>query len=611
MLLRVLVCALLAVQAHGATRYVTDRAGAPVKWQRWGPAAIARAMSEKRPIFLQVGFVSSYDVERMHREAFLVGESAEALNAYFVPVLLDAIAHPEVAAAAQRIADREELPLHLILTPKLEPFAIAGPLSSSELSRMLVINANRWAKERDAVVTEGRTNLANAQVRLERRKGGEVDAKTIEGVVDAIAARYEKEQALDPSTISFLLRYATRAKHENIRALAVETLRRRAGTRLYDSLGGGFHRCDGCFEKLLVDQAENALAYLEAWQVTNDPREARIVRATLDYALRDLRPPEGGTFHAAQDAHSFVPLQGPEQVEGAFYAWTHDEVVRLLGDEGAKKVWPALEDPQRMFAEAEELAPLLQKLFAVRQKRPAPFRDPTFVAGWNGLMISALARAASALDVPHYLDAATLAASALAKKEIATAEDHALLVQGLLDLYDASGDIQWLALALSTQQKQDRLFWSASAGRYIAGSTLPEAWHGLIPESRAANAVAAVNLLRIAALTPNDTLRARPQMIFESYGGQFDSRLASAYELSLVAPRVVVVAGDARKQQTHDILNAERKRAAPMRAIVFVPAKNPARERVTHVLPFTRALAPDEKTPAVYECARGECRRSG
>lgn len=579
-----------------------------------------RAVREKRPIFLSAGLVADNAVERMHREAFINGENAEALNAYFVPVLLDAVAHPELADAVELIArsmGATTASVHLVLTPALEPFAAAGFLSTAELNRLLVINANRWAEERGVLAAEGRANLQKAQERVGRRIAGDVD---VEAVVDAVAARYEKEKTLEPADALFLFRYAARTKHETIRDLAVTTLRQRAASRRYDGLGGGFHRCDGCFEKILPDQAENALAYLEAWRITKDPNDARVVRSTLDYLLRDLRPPDTSTFHASQDAHSYVPAQGPELMNGAFYAWTREEVVRLLGDEGAGKVWPALEDPRLLHETHGELAPLLARLREVRQKRPAPFRDPTVVAGWSGLAISALALTASAMNVPEYLEAASRGANAVTaklwKKTLtrtdggaeAIAEDYALLVQGLLDLYDAGGDVKWLELAATLQQRQDALFWDASAGRYIAGKSLPNAWRGLVIEN-GANAVSAMNLLRIAALTGNETLRARTPMIFQSSGRTLTPALAGAYELSQVAPRTTVVTGDPRKLETHELLRSWRERLDPMRAVVFVPNKGPARDRVTKVLPFTRALAPDEKLPVAYECAGGECKR--
>ena len=631
----------LATTASGTTRYVTDRAGSPVKWMEWGPAAIERARKEKRPLFVSIGYAASWDCQRMHREAFLNGENAEALNAYFVPVLLDRIEHPEVAETFEAVLASMHgaggWPANLMLTSGLEPFAGGRLISTAELNRMLVIHANRWASERPALIAEAKAIVAKARASAEPRAPMEIDATTMEAVVDGIAQQDEKEKTLDAMTAAFLFRYAARTKHENIRTLAIETLRTLAAGTMRDQLGGGFHRCPSCYEKMLPDQALWASAYLEAWQLTRDPDLAHVARTTLDYVVRDLVP-ERGLFQSAQDAHSLVPGQGPVFVEGAFYLWNKDEITGLLGHETAGKVFelygmtddaanrPVLEHPRFLHETYDELAEPLQKLLDVRQKRPAPFREAA-MAGWNGLMISALARGAAAFDEPAYLDAATRAAMAVstklwnAKKKTlerseshtpALAEDYAMLVQGLLDLFESGHDVRWLELAIALQQRQDTLFWDASLGRYTTGMSIPETLRGLLSErddeTPAANSVAATNLLRLAALTGNEAWRTRPAMIFQSFGGRLRTagalhpQLAAAYESSLIAPSIVVVVG---KEVPGEIY----ERWEPMRAIVLVPRKGNARDRIVRTLPFIGALAGDPEHTVTYVCANGQCRQ--
>lgn len=628
-----LVC---ASTAHAASRYLADRTGAPVKWERWGTAAFTRAAREKRPIFLSIGFASSYECYRMHREAFLNGENAEALNSYFVPVLVDRIEHPEVAESYESMARAMSgitgWPVQLVLNAKREPFAAAGFLKSDELNRFLVINANKF--------TEGPAGFVPAPA---LKPAAPLD---IEAAVDAIAKTYDSEHAAfggvprkaRPMTLSFLLRYAERAKHEGIRGVALESLRKIAISPVRDQLGGGFHRAtrdaawrEPYFEKMLPDQALLAIAYLEAWQQTNDPEMAWLARTTLDYVLRDLRGGRGA-FDASQDAYNFVPLQGPELVNGNFYQWHKDEITRLVGREQANKIFivygmkdvvenlPALGE-WRFLAETHgALAAPLAKMLDVRQKRPEPSREFNVIAGWNGLTISALSRAGAAFGEKSYIDAATSAAAAVtashwnAKTKTllrsegnpALSEDYALLVQGLLDLFDANYDVRWLELAVTLQQRHDQLFWDPAEGAYSkdADEDLP-----------AASSVAALNLLRLAALTGNETWRTRPSVIFQAFGGRMRAngaayaQLASAYELSLVAPRIVVVTGDPRTQATFDLLQSYATKPEPMRALLFVPAKGAAREHVGRVLPFVRALAPDPEKPVAYVCAAGECKR--
>jgi uncharacterized protein len=634
LLVMLVVC---AVNAHAGSRYFADRAGAPVKWERWGNAALQRAAKEKRPVFLSIGFASSYECYAMHREAFLNGENAEALNAYFVPILLDRIEHADAAEKYETLAREMSgvtgWPVHLVLNAQREPFAAAGFMKSDELNRFLVLNANRYA-EGVAAFTPATKPTPAAPF-------------DIENAVDAIAKSYDKEHGgfggvprrPRPMTISFLLRYAARAKHEGIRGVAIETLKKLAIAPVRDQLGGGFHRAardaawrDPYFEKMLPDQALLALAYLEASQATNDPELAHVARTTLDSVLRDLRRESGGPFDASQDAYNFVPLQGPELVNGNFYYWTKDEITRLVGREPASKVFvlygmnadaknlPALAEWRFMAETHNELAAPLAKILDLRQKRPQPSREFNVITGWNGLIISALARAGAVFNEKAYLDGAAMAAAAVTKAHWnaktrtllraegveARSDDYAFLIQGLLDLFDATYDIRWFDMAVTLQQRHDELFWDAGTASYSTQ---------IDDEVPAATSVAALNLLRLAALTGKETWGARPAMIFAAFGGRMRAngsdyaQLASAYELSLIAPSIVVVTGDARMKATHDLLLSYAQKPEPMRALLFLPEKGAARDRFVRSLPFTGALTPDPEKPVAYVCAAGECKR--
>jgi uncharacterized protein YyaL (SSP411 family) len=645
----------LAVSAQGASRYFADRAGAPVQWQRWGSAAFARAKTEKRPIFLSIGFASSNECYRMHREAFLNGENAESLNTYFVPVLLDRVEYPEVAeayeAAAKAMSGVTEWPVNLVLNAQLEPFAAAGAMKSDELGRFLVLNANRFSK--------GET--ARYQPPSPARPAAPPD---VEHVVDAIAKSYDAKDGgfggvprrLHPMTISFLLRYAARAKHEGIRGVAIDSLQKMSIAPVRDQLAGGFHRGtrdaalrDPYFEKMLPDQALMTIACLDAYQATNDPELAFLARTTLDSALRDMRA-QRGPFDASQDAYNFVPLNGPELINGNFYLWQKDEITRLVGREPANKIFtiyamkdavpnlPALAEWRFLHETHDTLAAPLAKMLEVRLKRPEPSREFNVITGWNGLMISALARAGAQLSEPLYVTAATDAAAGLTRTHWnaktktllhsegveALAEDYAMLVQGLLDLYEAGSDIQWLELAITLQQRQDQLFWDGGSGAYATGASAPAPVRALVRETDnetpSANSVSASNLLRLAALTGNAAWRERPAIIFAAFGGRMLAdgaelpQLANALELARVAPSILVVVGDVRLKSTYDLMQSYRAHPDPMRAYVFVPDKGLARDRVVRTLPFTGALTADLEPgksviPVAYLCANGECKR--
>src|SRR5205085_2129994 len=260
-----------------------------------------------------------------------------------------------------------------------------------------------------------------------------------------------------PVALNFLTRFHARDPKSESGKDALEmdllTLRKMAAGGIHDHLGGGFHRYSvdrywhvPHFEKMLYDQAQLASAYLDAFQITQDRQYADVARDILDYLARDMTSKDGG-FFSAEDADSFFEHGKPEHGEGAFYVWAEKEVDAALGDDSALFKFhygvqphgnsPEGSDPQNEFrgkniliqrhtiletAEhfkkkeeqvLQSLARSREKLLSVRNKRPRPHLDDKVIAAWNGLMISACARAAQILDEPRYLEAATRAAKFL------------------------------------------------------------------------------------------------------------------------------------------------------------------------------------------------------
>src|SRR6266496_1484495 len=333
-----------------------------------------------------------------------------------------------------------------------------------------------------------------------------------------------------PVTLNFLFDFygSNPESKEGKRALemSILTLRKMAEGGIHDHIGGGFHRYSTDkfwhvphFEKMLYDQAQLAIAYLDAFQITRDPLFEKTARDILDYVHREMTDKDGG-FYSAEDADSLISAEKPEHAEGAFYVWSKDEIDRLLGAERAKvfeyhqgveEGGNAPEDPQGEFKnkniligrhdladtaknfgitkeKVEQVVAESRKiLFDARAERPRPARDDKIVTAWNGLMISAFARAYQVLDDPAYLQVANKAADFIQQKlyyankdtllrsyrEGASdvkgfASDYAFLLQGLLDLYEASFDVGRLEWAMKLQQRQDELFGDADQGGYFS-----------------------------------------------------------------------------------------------------------------------------------------------
>jgi uncharacterized protein YyaL (SSP411 family) len=439
-----------------------------------------------------------------------------------------------------------------------------------------------------------------------------------------------------PATLFFLLQHASlagaQAQDGKIAAgMALHTLRNMYLGGMHDQLGGGFHRYSvdrlwhvPHYEKMLYDQAQLVCAYLEAHQLTGDALCAEAARSTLDYVAREMTDPTGG-FHSAEDADSLFAHGKPEHGEGAYYVWTSGEIDSLLGTHSTffKQVYavepegnsPAGSDPhgelkgkntlvrRRSPAEAAALSSLeetaseallfncREKLLAARAQRPHPHRDDKILTAWNGLMISAFARGYAVLGQEAYLTAARNAAlfvqSTLWKNDTLRrsyrkgpgevpgfSEDYAFLIQGLLDLFEADFQPQWLSWALDLQRVQDRLFWDASGGGYFSSAAgdaavlirMKEDHDGAEP---AASSVAARNLQRLAEFTGRADLRERASKTVQAFGAVLERAPAALPQMlqslsGLQTPwRQIVIAGDLSAPDTRALLAVVRRAHLP------------------------------------------------
>ena len=527
---------------NAKTRYLARNAASPVDWHPWSAATIAKAKKAGKPIFLTIGYASCHWCHVMERESFRNAELAEMLNAYFVPVLVDREEYPELDATYLAFLEQPSWPASFVLDHEQQPLVTIPYMKPDALSRRLVIISNQWASERASM------------------------------------------QRLSPKP-----RARTAAAE-----LTPEALRALAASPRHDQIGGGFHRAAGSFEKMLHDQALLAMAYTEAWRRTRDEDFASVARGTLDYVLRDLKQLTNAAFHSSQDSDSLVPGMGPELVEGAFYRWRHDELTPLLGEDDAKLVaryygikeatphnLPHVADAPLAREHPETLAKARARLQEVRSKRPAPFRDDKVLTGWNGLMISALARAGVVLDEPRYLDAASAAARFVTAKlwnpttktlrrrwandeaaVDALPEDYAMLAQGLLDLFESTGDVRWLDLAVTLQTRQDELF------RERAPVELLDA----VPS---AETVAASNRARFEAM----------------YGQQ--------------PGRHIVIVGNPRTEAGRKLLVVAHRSAQPR--TIALAMGGALQLRLAAYMPHVKAMAPVDKQPAAYVCDGGVC----
>jgi len=533
--------------------YLLQHKDNPVEWYPWGADAFERARGEDKPIFLSIGYSTCHWCHVMEHESFESRQVAEVLNRHFVSIKVDREERPDVDRVymtfVQATTGSGGWPMSVWLTPSLQPFyggtyfPPASKWGRPGFVDILKEIARAWEEDRARIETSAQTITERLRTLGENGAGREIpSAGALDEGVKQFAASFDPRRGgfgdapkfPRPTELLFLLReHARRGAGDPLKEAAREmvlvTLRAMALGGMRDHIGGGFHRysVDGNwrvphFEKMLYDQAQLVLAYLDAAQMTGDSFYADVAADTLAYVARDLTD-EGGGFYSAEDADSVPPEDErrggpsgpPHKMEGAFYVWRDEEIAEVLGEDadvfrirfGVLPDGNAPFDPQNEFvrknllytargidevmsatAKSREevdaaLARAREKLFERRATRPRPHLDDKVLTAWNGLMIAAFARASkmgsevifrgqsewlaiarrAALFIWKHLwnpDTRTLLRR-YRKGDAAVegyAEDYAYLAFGLLELFQADGDPRWLEWALMLQRRQDELF---------------------------------------------------------------------------------------------------------------------------------------------------------
>ncbi len=610
-----LVLLLLTVPLAAQSPYLAEHASNLVHWSPWGAEAFARAKREGKPIFLSIGYASCHWCHVMSRESFDDADVAKVINESFVAILVDREEHPDVDATylsyLQTTTGSAGWPANLILTPELQPLIGGSYMRPDALQRLLAAVADRWLHDRSSLLA----SVDMLRGLMEQSSPAEVAAKeTVARAIEELRAQDHSSgpRFPQPSRIDVLLRSGDE--------LALRTLREMAGAPIHDAIGGGFHRYavdaawqEPHFEKMLTDQALLAIDYLEAWQITHDPRFAEVARDTLDFML-ELRLPNGG-FGSGLSADS-----GPKQEEGAFYFWRRNQLSFLGKDaEAAAHSYHISETdslPWRAYASSAQSV-IRKKMKQQRDKRPKPRLDAKVITSWNALAISALARAGAALGEPRYIEAAKKTARLFPLRALehttnvaALNEDYACLIAATIDLFEATGDVAYLESALALQKQQDERFWNGS--RYDNGSTLPKDLAALAVESESAlptsNSISTINLLRLGELTDADAMRDRARTVIRSYGSRLQSApselpaMVAALTMTLGAPRQIVIAGDPARSDMRRMWRIAHEHFLPFRVIVRA---SPA---VAKYLPLVKSMKPIRGKATAYVCEHYMCK---
>jgi uncharacterized protein YyaL (SSP411 family) len=476
-----------------------------------------------------------------------------------------------------------------------------------------------------------------------------------------------------PVVFNFLFRYYYRTKDQEALKMSLTTLMAMASGGMYDHLGGGFHRYSvdqqwrvPHFEKMLYDQAQLIHSYIDAYQLTRDPFFSTVAEETLGYVLRDMTTTEGG-FCSAEDADSPEPGEEHRSVEGAFYAWTMIEVTKTLSPDEARvfSLHYSMEengnvqsDPHQEFTgknilfnpyTIEQTADLCklpvevvrslissakQKLFAARKTRKRPLRDDKVLTSWNGLMIGACARGAGVFGNREYLQAALRAAEFLRsvlydaeKKQLkrryrdgqtafeAHLDDYAFLISGLIELYRASFDVQWLQWAEELSGTMITLFWDSAEGGFFDTSgrdpsvlvRLKEAYDGAEPTG---NSVAVMDLLQLYHYTNDERLRGYAERSLRHFcaaleqAPQIMPHLMGAVEYFLAPPEHCVICVQ-NEEESKEMVSVVSEQYLPHMNLVVLAGKG--RSYFDSRFPFMASMMPQEGRPTAFLCHNFAC----
>jgi len=605
--------------------YLLQHAHNPVDWYPWGEEALRRAKKEDKPILLSIGYSSCHWCHVMERESFENEAIAGIMNERFINIKVDREERPDLDEiymhAVQVITGSGGWPMTVFLTPDLIPYH-AGTYFPPEdrhgipgFPKILVVVSDYYRSHRGEVAKmEEQVKHTLHQIAEIIPSQEALDLKVFSKAFQVSESQFDPiyggfggaPKFPNSMTLSFLLRYWKRTGSKKALEMAEKTLEQMARGGIYDHLGGGFHRYSTDarwliphFEKMLYDNALLSRTYFEAYQATQKEWYRQVGEEILLYIMREMKSTEGG-FYSTEDADS-------EGEEGKFYAWTKDEIKEILGKEkgtpfcayygvaqqgnfegGASvlSIASTLEKVSQLYGmPVTDLEKLLdegrQKLFTEREKRVRPGRDEKILTSWNGLMISGSIDGFKITGNEPYLVAAKDAVRFILQEMRKDghlmrvfnkgkcqvkgySEDYAFFIQALIDLYEATFELEWLKEAEELNRQMIHQFWDERDGGFFFSGKENES---LIARSKnpydhvipSANSIAVFNLIRLGYLTGEESLKQKAEQtlhLFYNFLDQHPSGFAQMLSgLSLfLSPEEIGVIGSKHDSRTISML---------------------------------------------------------
>jgi uncharacterized protein YyaL (SSP411 family) len=580
--------------------YLLQHAHNPVDWYPWGEEAFAKARRENKPVLLSIGYSACHWCHVMAHESFEDEAIAQLMNELFVNIKVDREERPDLDQiymnAVQMMTHHGGWPMTVFLTPDGVPFYGGTYFPPQDRYNMpgfprILISVAEAYRDRQNDITDTSASLLKELRRLSEPSGaaGPIDTELLDAAYAGMERTYDSLNGgfggapMFPRGLGldFVLRTFVGTGNQDALDMVEHTAEKMAHGGLYDQLGGGFHRYSTDskwlvphFEKMLYDNALLSRLYLHYYQVSQSLLPRETAEGILDYVLREMTNPAGG-FYSTQDADS-------EGREGKFFVWDFEEIKSVLGEADSALFIPYYNVTAGGNFEGKNIlnvnpsaerptAESLRKLFVVREKRIKPDRDEKILTAWNGLMLASFAEAGIILDRPDYTDAARRNADFVLQnltrdgfllrtykdgvaKFNAYLEDYAFFIEGLVTLYETTGEFRWLKEALALTDRMIAEFWDEEgAGFFFTGKS----HENLIVRSKdyfdnaipSGNSVAANALLRLSLLADNQRYRELAQAVLgemadsiRRYPSGFGYAL-SAIDFLLSSPKEIAIVG--------------------------------------------------------------------
>lgn len=646
--------------AHETSPYLLQHKNNPVDWWPWGPQALAQAKAQNKPILLSVGYAACHWCHVMAHESFEDEATAKLMNQLFVNIKVDREERPDIdqiyMQALHHLGEQGGWPLTMFLTPGGEPFwgGTYFPKQSRygrpaftdvlrEVARIFHEEPEKIVQNKDALmsrlaaVARGGSKVALSADDLDRF------AEQLGGAMDPLHGGLRGAPKFPQcSLLEYFWRTGQRSHEPRYFDIVELTLARISEGGIYDHLGGGFSRYAvddkwlvPHFEKMLYDNAQLLELLALAYRKTGKPLFLQRIRETIGWLEREMTVP-GGAFCASLDADS-------EGEEGKFYVWSLAEIAGILSAENAaffaaeydlsaegnfegKNILNRLNNLPRSMETESKLAMLRVLLHKERDKRVRPGLDDKILADWNGLMIASLAETGAMLDEPGWIALGERAFDFIAREMTESdrlghswregrllfpglASDFASMIRAALALFEATGARRFLDRALSWQAAFDRHYANPDNGGYFLTANDAE---GLILRPAGTtddaipnpNALAAQNLIRLAAFTGDSSFRDKADRLIEGvlalgHDNLFGHiGLLNALDMRLDAAEIVVTGeGEAAERLIRAAL------AQPFLNRILLRA--PSVDALPSTHPACAMIAAASGRPAAFLC-RGE-----